>query len=514
MSKYPCVGIDLGTTYSALAVINAAGRPEIVSNAEGEKVTRSAVLFQEKGPVLIGERAKRKAGAYPERVAQWVKRRMGEPDWRFQFEGQSHSAIDISGMILRKVKKDAEARLGDIKYAVVTVPAYFDEPRRTATMNAARLAGLELLEIINEPTAASITYASTGGRPGTILVYDFGGGTFDVSIVRVKDTFNVEVVATEGDHQLGGYDLDKRLARHFAQHLQQEKNIRVTEDEKNGSWLDLIDQSETVKKDLSSMSQDRCRLTWGAHIVPMDIHRSTFEEVISEEIVRTQMLVENALEAAEMSPKDIDEVLLVGGSTRIPAVKQMLKRKFGKEPVSYVSEDEAVAMGAAIKAGYLMNERGLTDLTPEAVAIISRTKLQDVTAHSLGTLAVCDVGGEMKLRNVIMIRKNSSIPIKKTETFHTIVKNQTTVNCSVTQGEDADPEFVKTLLKEQMELPSDRPAGCPIEITYSYDVNGQMKFEFKDVESGRVKVLKSTDAERAQRHVEEIEADFDDLEIE
>jgi molecular chaperone DnaK len=192
----------------------------------------------------------------------------------------------------------------------------------------------------------------------------------------------------------------------------------------------------------------------------------------------------------------------------------MLEKKFGKKPASHVNPDEAVAMGAAIKAGYLMHEKGLTNMTQEAAAIISRTKLQDVIAHSLGTLAVCDVGGASKLRNVIMIRKNSPIPIKKTETFRTISKNQTELECNVTQGEDTDPEFVKSLLKKDMQLPPGRPAGCPIEITYSYDANGQMKFEFKDVESGQTKVLESKDAQRAQQYVEEIEADFDDLEIE
>ena len=193
---------------------------------------------------------------------------------------------------------------------------------------------------------------------------------------------------------------------------------------------------------------------------------------------------------------------------------QMLKKKFGKEPISHVNVDEAVAIGAAIKAGYLMHEKGLTDLTPEAAAIVSRTRLQDVTSHSLGTFAVLNVGGANKLRNDIILRKNTAIPAKETKTYGTIRKGQTEIDCSVTQGEDTDPEFVKILLNESMELPSGRPAGCPIEVTYSYDANGVMKFEFKDVDSGRVKVLESKDAQRAQQHIEEIEADFDDLEIE
>ena len=514
MNKYPCIGIDLGTTYSALAVINAAGRPEIVPNAEGDRITRSAVFFQENGPVVVGKHAKNAAGFCPERVAQKIKRQMGEPEWRFQFDGQSYSAIDLSGLLLKKVKKDAENSLGDIKYAVVTVPAYFDEPRRIATINAAKLAGLELLEIINEPTAASIAYASTGGRSGTILVYDFGGGTFDVSIVKIKDAFDVEVIATEGDHKLGGCDIDNCLARYFAQKFQEEKKIIIEEDEKNEHWNKLVDEAETAKKNLSSMNLDCCPLMYGAHTIRVEVQRSTFEELISEYIMRTQMLVENALDAADMKPEHIDEVLLVGGSSRIPAVKEMLKKKFGKEPISHVNVDEAVAMGAAIKAGYLMHERGLADFTPEAAAVVSRTQLRDVIAHSLGTLAVCDIGGAQTPRNVKIIPKNSPVPAKKTKTFYTAYKGQTAIDCTVTQGEDDDPEFVKTMLKEEMELPPDRPVNCPIEITYSYDVNGVMKFEFKDVESGRVKVLDSIDARRAKKHVEEFEAEFDDLEIE
>ncbi len=514
MSSYPCIGIDLGTTYSALAVINAAGRPEIVPNAEGERITRSAIFFQDDITTIVGEHAKRCAGHQPDRVVQWIKRQMGDPDWRFAVNSKQYSAIELSSIILKKLRKDAEARLGHIKYAVVTVPAYFDETRRVATMNAARLAGLELLEIINEPTAAALTYASTGGRPGTILVYDFGGGTFDVSIVQVEDAHNIKIIASEGDHKLGGCDLDIRLARFLTQKFLEEKNISIKEDEKNGDWLNLIDLSETVKKGLSKTSQEQCRPNWGANMIVVDVQRATFEKLISDEVMRTQMLVENALEAASLEPGGIDEVLLVGGSSRIPAVQQMLKAKFGKEPISYVNPDEAVALGAAIKAGFLMHQKGLTELTPQAAAIISRTKLQDVTAHSLGTYVVCDVGGRDMLRNDIIISKNTPIPAKKSKTYYTRYHNQTAIDCSVTQGEDPDPEFVNILIDESLELPEGRPPGCPIEVTYSYDVNGQMNFEFKDVETGKIKTLESADALRAQQLVEEVEADFDDLEIE
>jgi len=514
MSSYPCVGIDLGTTYSALAVINAAGRPEIVPNSEGDRTTRSAVFFQEEGSVIVGELAPRNIGLYPDRVKQWIKRDMGNANMSFSVNGKKYSAIELSSMILKKIKKDSEARLGSIKYAVVTVPAYFDEVRRTATIDAAKLAGLDVLEIINEPTAAAITYATTGGRPGTVLVYDFGGGTFDVTILKMKDVSEITVLSTEGDHKLGGCDLDNRIAQYIVNKFKEEKNIKIEEDEKNGDWLEILASSERVKKELSKMSSTRCKASWGNDTITLDIDRTMLENLIEQEILRTQMLIENALMAAELSPEDIDEILLVGGSTRIPAVTKMLKKKFTKEPINHVNVDEAIAMGAAIKAGYLMNEKGLTDFTPEAAARVSQTRLKDVTAHSLGTLAMSNIDGVEKLRNHIMIPKNSLIPIKKTETFYTMSDNQIKVDCSVTQGEDTDPEFVNVILQKVVDLPSNRPAGCPIEVTYSYDTNGIMKFKFKDVQTGRTEDMESKDALRAQKHLEEIEADFEDLEIE
>lgn len=226
------------------------------------------------------------------------------------------------------------------------------------------------------------------------------------------------------------------------------------------------------------------------------------------------MLVENALDAANLKAHQIDQVLLVGGSTRIPAVKNMLKRMFKKDPLSHVNVDEAVAMGAAIKAGFLMDKKGVSNLTKQAAAVVSRTKLGDVTSKSLGTLAICDVDGVEKLRNTIIISKNTAIPVQQTKTFYTIKPNQIEVDCTVTQGEDLDPEFVNLLCREIMSLPDGRPAGCPIEVTYSYDANGVMKFIFKDVQSGQVTTMNSQDARQAQSHIEEIEEEFEELEIE
>jgi len=509
----PCVGIDLGTTYSAIAVINPAGKPEIVPNQEGNRITQSAVFFQDNGPMIVGQLAANAAGGYPDRVVQWVKPHMDNKDWSFSVDDRAYSVMEISSIILKKVKQDAEMLLGPIKYAVVTVPAYFEEAHRVATKGAAELAGLDVLRIVNEPTAAAIAYAVGGGRPGTVLVYDFGGGTFDVSIVRIGGVSDVEVIATAGDHKLGGHNLDENLALHYANLFSSEKNIQV-EKGSGEAWFTFLQCAEEDKRKLSRLQSIRRSLPWKAHSVNVEINRETFEDLIGDEIVRTEMLVDNVLADANLNPRDIDEVLMVGGSSRIPAVRAMLKRKFGKDPSTSINVEEAVALGAAIQSGVIMSKKGISNLSDEMAEQMRERNIQDRTAHSLGTLAVTTIGGAHRIRNVIIIPKNSLIPITKTEVFSTIVKDQPEVDCSVTQGEDEDPEFLTFLLKQRMPLPPGRPAGCPIEVKYSYNSDGVMKFEFKDVESGQTKILESIDARIAQKQVDAAEADFDDLEIE
>ncbi|MHC4956001.1 MAG: Hsp70 family protein, partial [Planctomycetota bacterium] len=383
--SHRAVGIDLGTTYSALAVINPAGRPEIVANAEGERITASAVFFQKDGSVLVGQDAADSAGGFPDRVVRWVKREVGKSDWKFEVDGNTYSAVDISSLVLRKVKQDAEAVLGPIKYAVVTVPAYFDEYRRKATMDAARAAGLDLLRIINEPTAAAIAYAATGQLQGNLLVYDFGGGTFDVSVVRVNGADDVQVIASEGDHDLGGFTLDSALAAHYDHVFAEAKGRSVKED--HGAWHALLQQAERDKCALSRRTQIvGVPLQGYGQLVNASIDRATMESLIADPIVRTEMLVDNALAEAKMRTGDIDGILLVGGSTRIPAVRAMLEKKFGQPPITGVNPDEAVALGAAIQAGVLMEEQGLSALPEEAKTHLSRTRIRDVTNHSFGTL--------------------------------------------------------------------------------------------------------------------------------
>ncbi|MCS6897782.1 MAG: Hsp70 family protein [Nitrospira sp.] len=512
----PAVGIDLGTTFSALAVINPAGKPEIVANREGERITASAVFFQRPDSIIVGQVALDAAAAYPERLVRWVKRKMGDPSWRFECDGKQYSAVDLSAMILKKVKQDAELTLGPLTHAVVTVPAYFDEVRRKATMDAAAIAGLEILRIINEPTAAALAYAAGGQVRGKCMVYDFGGGTFDVSVVDIISPQDVRVVASEGDHELGGHDLDRVLAKEFDSFFRQHKGVGLMDDVI--SRHQTMQCAEQVKRKLSSLQEVRpIPLSRGAHSVNASIDRTTFERIIKDYIVRTEMLVETALSAANLKASQIDHVLLVGGSTRIPAVQQMLKKKFGKDPVKAVNPDEAVALGAAIQAGILMHERGMSNLQPEVAKQLADTRLMDVTAHSYGTICVADVHGRERLRNSIIIRKNTRIPCTRSQSYYTISHDQRRIHCTITQGEDEDPEFVNVVAEDKMELPGGRPPGREIRITYSYDSNGRMSCEFLDMESGKRKVFNLDTAAQARGSIAVPalqDADFDDLKIE
>ena len=509
----PPVGIDLGTTFSGLAVINSAGRPEIVSNSDGKRATASAVLFQEDGNILIGEYAAGAASAYPERVVRWVKRRMGDPQWGFEVDGKRYTAVQISGMIIRKVKQDAENTVGPMESAVVTVPAYFEEVRRRATIEAAQLAGLDVLRIINEPTAAAIAYASSGGSPGTILVYDFGGGTFDASLVRIKGELDVEVIGSDGDHALGGYDLDKLLADYYNTQLQEAKGVKI--EEGTTEWHDLLKDVERDKRYLSKpgVSKVMAKAQWPGHPVNFDLHRDDFEKMAGEYFLRTQMLVENVLSDANLRPDDVDGVLLVGGSTRIPAVREMLTKKFGRPPITSISPDDAVALGAAIQAGAIMQVRGMGGLSAQAAGRMANTRILEVTPHSFGTLALEDVHGAERLRNSILIKKNTPLPARVKQIYVTITEGQEVIDCSVTQGEYPEPEFALTMRKERMELPAGLPAGSPIEVEYSYDLNGCMGCVFTEPTTGKSLKFRFEDLGVAQREVRDDEVDFNDLVI-
>lgn len=516
--SHTAIGIDLGTTFSALAAINPAGRPEIVPNKEGERTTASAVFFEEGGKITVGQNARAAALGDPSRVVTDVKRHMGSPDHRFHVGGRSYSPVGISGMILKRIRDDGERVLGPLKYAVITVPAYFDEVRRKATMDAAAAASLDVLRIINEPTAAALAYAAEGRVRGRVLVYDLGGGTFDVSVVEITSPTEVRVLASEGDHQLGGRDFDQALAEHFSELFLEKHGAALPLKSDHLVRFRTEGSAEETKKRLSNLTTvSGIGIFHQDHFLHVNMNRETYEALIQQYVVRTEMLVDDALSAAGQSASDIDAILLVGGSSRTPAVQAMLERKFGKAPQASINPDEAVALGAAIQAGVLMQQRGLIALAGVAGESLRRTTIQDVSPHSYGTIAIGNAYGRAALRNSIIIPKNTPLPCSRSKTFYTATESQTQLSCKVTQGEDEDPEFVKIICEAEFELPPNRPANCEVRVTFSYDANGRMACEFLDVESDEAKQVDldlGTEESSKKKSRDFDDLDFDEIVIE
>ncbi|MBT4012065.1 MAG: Hsp70 family protein [Planctomycetaceae bacterium] len=482
----PIIGIDLGTTYSAVATINVADKPEIIENTDGLKTTASAILFEDPMKPLVGQNAI--DAGLPELLAWDFKRKMGDANWSSSFADQEYSAVDLSAMVLRKLANDASFISGKITKAVITVPAYFEEIQRKATKDAAELAGLEVIALINEPTAAALAYAATGVITGRVLVYDFGGGTFDASIVDIAGKYDVTVLTSEGDNDLGGRDIDRALAEHidelcFAQHGKHivDSSTRWDLLESPDSYA-LVMEAVSLKHKLSARQQVNGVkfVTGDGDVVDVDMSRDIFEASIKSIIHQTEMAVDVCLSNKDIFASDIDYVLMVGGSTRIPAVQAMLERKFGKPPIRSINPDEAVALGAAIYAASELAKTGEV-----ALPDFGNATFTDVASHSHGTFVIDDSPGYRRNdKYSIIIPKDSPIPCKKTESFYTAHDNQTAVDVSVVQGDDDNPEFLTTLVNHEMPLPSDRPAGKEIQITFEYDKNNMVHCSVLDVESG------------------------------
>jgi molecular chaperone DnaK len=481
------VGIDLGTTFSALAVLNSIGKPEIVPNAEGERITPSAVYFDEKDSQIIrvGVEALNSRYLAPERAVRWIKRHMGETSWRKKIDKRDWNAVELSSLILKKLKQDASAVHGDIKDVVISVPAHFDESRRKATMDAGALAGLNVIGIVNEPVAAALHYATTRNISGRVLVYDLGGGTFDVTIIQVKNQ-QIDIVCSQGDHQLGGMDFDRKILEMFERAYKEKfKQDLITSEEERAKYED---EAEDVKKTLSRRTSAGKVLYGKAGSMKIELTREMFEDAISSLIARTEMLLEVALDEAGLVPSGIDSVLLVGGSTRIPLVQERLTRMFGFTPEVAVNVDEAVALGAAVHAGLTMLRDNPKNLPAGMAAGLGEIKLKDVCNHSYGTLcARRDKERDTQyIENYIILKKNTPLPCDITQTFYTVADDQKELQVTITQGEDTCPDYVNKIAIEKFELPDGRKAGCPVKVTYSYDLNQRMHCKFEDVQSGRI----------------------------
>jgi len=462
------VGIDLGTTNSVIAVIEG-GTPTVIPNAEGSRLTPSVVAFTKKGERLVGQLAKRQAVLNPERTIKSIKRKMGTAE-RINIDGKDYSPEEISSMILRKMVDDASAYLGEkITKAVITVPAYFNDSQRQATKNAGKIAGLDVLRIINEPTAASLAYGLDKKKAETILVWDLGGGTFDVSILEVGEGV-FEVKSTSGDTHLGGDDYDERIVDYIASEFMKEHGIDLRKDRQ--ALQRLVEAAEKAKCELSSMLETNISLPFitadqfGPKHLEMTLTRAKFEELTADITERTIGPYRRAIADAGITEKDIDEVVLVGGSTRMPCIQELVKKLTGKEPNKGVNPDEVVAVGAAIQAGVLAGE-------------VKDIVLLDVTPLSLG---VETLGGVF----TTLIPRNTTIPTKKSEIFTTAEDGQTAVDIHVLQGERPMARDNKSLGIFRLEGIPPAPRGLPkIEVTFDIDSNGILNVTAKDLATNK-----------------------------
>ncbi|MHC4708888.1 MAG: Hsp70 family protein [Planctomycetota bacterium] len=478
------VGIDLGTTFSAIAVLDGIGKPEIIPNQDGDRITPSAVHFpeDEPGTTLVGDVAAKAAAYSPDRVVQHVKRRMGD-DFRYTINGTDYTPEQISSLILKKLAQDAAAQKGEIEQAVITVPANFRESARKATMDAGKLAGLEVTHIINEPTAAALFYATTADVTGRVLIYDLGGGTFDVTVADVRDR-DVQVIASLGDQHLGGTDFDRKLVEIFQERYQAEFGRTLFEGDE-GARRYLAD-AEELKKILSRRPKGGIVVNGPAGPLKIELTQKDFEEAISVLIAKTTTLIDGVLDEAKSQVSDIQSVLLVGGSTRIPLIERTLTKVIGKQPTKAVNVDEAIALGAAVYAGITAPKNLLNVAQSSAM---SQIRMRDVCSNYYGTLTLLQnpTTGRVEVANALILKKNTPLPCSNTETFYTTVDGQTELDCTVTQSQfpETDPEFVNVLDKTIFSgLPPGRAAGRTIQVTFSYDVNERMHCVFLDVESG------------------------------
>lgn len=502
------IGIDLGTTNSCVAVMEG-GEPVVIANAEGNRTTPSVVAFSKTGERLVGQVAKRQAITNPERTVISIKRDMGT-DRKVKIDDKQHTPQEISAMVLQKLKADAEAYLGEtVSQAVITVPAYFSDSQRQATKDAGKIAGLEVLRIINEPTAAALAYGLDKEHDQKIMVYDLGGGTFDVSILEIGDGV-FEVLATHGNNRLGGDDFDQRIMDYLVDAFKRENGIDLKNDKM--AMQRLKEAAEKAKIELSGVTTTNINLPFitadatGPKHLDLTMTRAKFDEITADLVEKTMGPTRQAMQDAGLTPDKIDKILMVGGSTRIPAVQEAVRKYLGKEPFKGINPDECVAVGAAIQAGVLTGE--VKDLL-----------LLDVTPLSLG---IETLGGVFTK----LIERNTTIPTKKSQVFSTAADGQTSVEIHVLQGEREMAAYNKTLGRFQLTGIPPAPRGVPqIEVSFDIDANGIAHVSAKDLGTGneqKVTITASTNlsdadiekaVKEAEKHAEEDKKKKEEIDV-
>ena len=493
------IGIDLGTTNSCVAVMEG-GKPTVITNAEGMRTTPSVVAFSKTGERVLGAPAKRQAVTNAEKTIASIKRHMGT-DYKVQIDGKAYSPQEISAMILQKLKSDAENYLGEkVTEAVITVPAYFNDAQRQATKDAGKIAGLEVKRIINEPTAAALSYGLDNEEEQKIMVYDLGGGTFDVSIIEIGDGV-IEVLSTAGDNKLGGDDFDNVITQYMLDEFKKQEGVDLSTDKM--AMQRLKEAAEKAKKELSSATTTNINLPFitataeGPKHFDMNLTRAKFDELTAHLVERTATPVSKALNDAGLNASELSKVLLVGGSTRIPAVQDKVKQLTGKEPFKGINPDECVAIGASIQGGKLAGDAGAGDIL-----------LLDVTPLSLSIETMCGVATNL-------IERNTTIPTKKSQIFSTAADNQTAVDINVVQGERQFARDNKTLGQFRLDgIPPARRGVPQIEVTFDIDANGIVNVSAKDLGTGKEQHITITagsnmsdeDIDKAVKEAAEFEA--------
>ena len=482
------IGIDLGTTNSCVAVMEG-GKPTVITNAEGMRTTPSVVAFTKTGERVIGEPAKRQAVTNAEKTIASIKRHMGT-DYKVQIDGKAYSPQEISAMILQKLKSDAENYLGEkVTEAVITVPAYFNDAQRQATKDAGKIAGLDVKRIINEPTAAALSYGLDNEEEQKIMVYDLGGGTFDVSIIEIGDGV-IEVLSTAGDNKLGGDDFDNVITQYMLDEFKKQEGVDLSTDKM--AMQRLKEAAEKAKKELSSATTTNINLPFitataeGPKHFDMNLTRAKFDELTAHLVERTAGPVNSALNDAGMTASELSKVLLVGGSTRIPAVQDKVQQLTGKEPFKGINPDECVAIGASVQGGKLAGDAGAGDIL-----------LLDVTPLSLSIETMGGVATRL-------IERNTTIPTKKSQIFSTAEDNQSAVDINVVQGERQFAKDNKSLGRFRLDGIAPARRGVPqIEVTFDIDANGIVNVSAKDLGTGN---MSDEDIDKAVKEAAEFEA--------